>query len=143
MLFSLTLHSIYPTTIANTGVRAMAVDFTLSGDGISLPGIKLSIYNTLTGGTEVKTLYVDYQTVDFQSGHSLQVSLEGVDPGVYFVEFFYKTTGTPRKPLTVTGQSSGGSDVRNLKLNGTVIAINKLNGSNVSKETLNGNKVYE
>lgn len=144
MLFNLTLESIYPTTVANTGTVSITVYFTLDGDGLTLPGVTLSLYNSLVGGAVVKSLYYDSGRLNLESGNSFSVSFSGVDPGTYYVELFYKSTGTPRRAITVTGQSSGGStDVRNLKLNGTTITTNRLNGSNVSKETLNGNKVYE
>ncbi len=144
MLFNLDIVSIHPTTVANTGTESMSVYFILSGDGLVLPGVTLSLYSSSTGGSLVKVLYNDNLRTNLNSGEPLAVSFSGVEPGTYYVELQYKARGTPRKAVTVTGQSSGGStDVRNLKLNGTTITSNKLNGSNVSNETLNGNKVYE
>lgn len=139
MAYSLELHSINPTTAANTGSVGLRLSFTLSGSGFSLPGFSVNLYSAATGGTLVKGLYYS-DTEDPISGNAVSVNFSGVAPGTYYVEMYFRAGGTPRRAITITGSSS---DANNLKLNAVAIVNNTLNGSNVTKETHNGSTVYE
>lgn len=77
MAYTLTIHSISPTSAANTGKIGLVVNFTLSGSGFSLPGFSLSLYDALTGGSYVKSLYYD-DINDLQSGMAYSVSFSGL-----------------------------------------------------------------
>ena len=138
MAYTLTLNSISPTTAANTGNIGLRINFSLSGSGLAIPGFSLRLYNALSGGTLIKTLYYS-DMYDPISGNSLLVDFIGVSPGTYYVELYYKVAGTPRRAITITGV--GG--VKNIKLNSSEVSSNKLNSLNVTKETHNGNTVYE
>ena len=138
MSYTLTIHSISPTTVSNTGNIGLSINFTLSGSGFALPGFSLSLYNSLTGGSYVKSLYYD-DINDLQSGMAYSVSFLGINPGTYYVDVFYKTPGTPRRAITVLGSSSG---TELITLNGNTVTSNSLNGSQVTNETVNGVKVY-
>ena len=96
------------------------------------------MYDSPTGETLVKSLYSDGSN-DLQSGMAYSVSFSGVSPGTYYIEVFYKATGTPRKPITITGASS---DIELITLNGNKVTSNSLNGSPILSETVNGFKVY-
>jgi hypothetical protein len=138
MAYTLTIHSISPTSAANTGNIGLVINFTLSGSGVSLPGFSLSLYDALTGGTYVKSLYYD-DINDLQSGMANTVSFSGVSPGTYYVEVFFKAPGSTRRAITITG-SSGTTEL--ITLNGSKVTSNSLNGSQITSETVNGVKVY-
>lgn len=138
MAYTLTLNSISPTTAANTGNIGLRINFSLSGSGLAIPGFSLRLYNALSGGTLIKTLYYS-DMYDPISGNSLLVDFIGVSPGTYYVELYYKVAGTPRRAITIAGV--GG--VKNIKLNSSEVSSNKLNSLNVTKETHNGNTAYE
>ena len=138
MAYTLTIYSISPTTASNTGNIGLVINFTLSGSGVSLPGFSLSLYDALTGGTYVKSLY--YEDInDLQSGMAYSVSFSGISPGTYYVEVFYKAPGSTRKAITITGSSSA---TELITLNGNKVTANSLNGSKITNETVNGVKVY-
>ena len=138
MAYTLTIHSISPTTAANTGNIGLSINFTLSGSGVSLPGFSLSLYDSLSGGSYIKSLYYD-DTNDLQSGMAYSVSFSGVSPGTYYVEVFYKAPGSTRSAITITGSSSA---TELITLNGNKVTSNSLNGSQMTNETVNGVKVY-
>lgn len=139
MAYTLSINSIYPTTFTSTDNQTIRIDFSLSGFGIGLPGFRIDLYSKLTGGSLVKTLYVETK-YDLEAGISYLVSLADIASGTYYVEVYYRTVGTPRKAITIT---SSHINIRNLTLNGTKITNNRLNNNEVSLETLNNNKVYE
>jgi hypothetical protein len=138
MAYTLTIHSISPTTAVNTGSIGLSINFTLSGSGVSLPGFSLSLYDALSGGTYIKSLYYD-DINDLQSGMAYSVSFSGVSPGTYYVEVFYKAPGTTRRAITITGSSSA---TELITLNGSKVTANSLNGSQITNETVNGVKVF-
>ena len=138
MAYTLTIHSISPTTAANTGNIGLSINFTLSGSGVSLPGFSLSLYDSLSGGSYIKSLYYD-DINDLQSGMAYSVSFSGVNPGTYYVEAFFKAPGSTRKAITITGSSSA---TELITLNGSKVTTNSLNGSQITSETVNGVKVY-
>ena len=138
MAYTLTIHSISPTTAANTGNIGLSINFTLSGSGVSLPGFSLSLYDALSGGSYIKSLYYD-DINDLQSGMAYSVSFSGVSPGTYYVEVFYKAPGTTRRAITITGSSSA---TELITLNGSKVTANSLNGSQITNETVNGVKVF-
>lgn len=138
MAYTLTIHSISPTTAANTGNIGLVVNFTLSGSGFSLPGFSFNLYNSLTGGSLVKSLYYD-DVNDLQSGMAYSVSFSGVSPGTYYVEVFFKAPGSTRRAITITGSAS---TTELITLNGSKVTSNSLNGSQITSETVNGVKVY-
>lgn len=138
MAYTLTIHSISPTTASNTGNIGLVINFTLSGSGVSLPGFSLSLYDALTGGTLVKSLYYD-DINDLQSGMANTVSFSGVSPGTYYVDVFFKAPGSIRRAITITGSSSV---TELITLNGSKVTSNLLNGSQITNETVNGAKVY-
>lgn len=138
MAYTLTIHSISPTTAANTGNIGLVVNFTLSGSGFSLPGFSFNLYNSLTGGSLVKSLYYD-DINDLQSGMAYSVSFSGVSPGTYYVEVFFKAPGSTRRAITITGSAS---TTELITLNGNKVTSNSLNGSQITSETVNGVKVY-
>jgi hypothetical protein len=138
MAYTLTIHSISPATAANTGNIGLVVNFTLSGSGFSLPGFSFNLYNSLTGGSLVKSLYYD-DINDLQSGMAYSVSFSGVSPGTYYVEVFFKAPGSTRRSITVTGSAS---TTELITLNGNKVTSNSLNGSQITSETVNGVKVY-
>jgi hypothetical protein len=134
----LSVSSISPTTVSNTGNVSLIINFSIVGDGLSLPGYAINLYDSLTGGTIVKQLYYS-DSDDIISGYATTVSFSGVSSGTYYVELYYKTTGTPRKQIVVTGTTT----TQNINLNGTKITSYTLNGSSISTENLNGVIVYE
>lgn len=138
MAYTLTIHSISPTTAANTGNIGLSINFTLSGSGVSLPGFSLSLYDALSGGSYIKSLYYD-DINDLQSGMAYSVSFSGVGPGTYYVEVFYKAPGSARRSITITGSSSA---TELITLNGSKVTTNSLNGSQITNETVNGVKVF-
>ena len=138
MAYTLTIHSISPTTAANIGNIGLSINFTLTGSGVSLPGFSLSLYDALSGGTYIKSLYYD-DINDLQSGMAYSVSFSGVSPGTYYVEVFYKAPGTTRRAITITGSSSA---TELITLNGSKVTANSLNGSQITNETVNGVKVF-
>ncbi|ABX81242.1 hypothetical protein [Acholeplasma laidlawii] len=138
MAYTLTIHSISPTTAANTGNIGLSINFTLSGSGVSLPGFSLSLYDALSGGSYIKSLYYD-DINDLQSGMAYSVSFSGVSPGTYYVEIFYKAPGTTRRAITITGSSSA---TELITLNGSKVTASSLNGSQITNETVNGVKVF-
>lgn len=139
MAYTLNISSISPTTVTNSGSIPLRIYFSLSGSGITFPGFTIDLYNSLTGGSLIKTLYYD-SIYDLESGLSYLVNFDNIAPGTYYVEVYYKVKGTPRRAITITSSNPG---VNNLTLNGSNITSNKINNSNVEKETLNNNKVYE
>jgi len=138
MAYTLTIHSISPTTAANTGYVGLTVNYTLSGSGISFPGFQISLYSALTGGTLVKTLYYD-EINELPNGLATSVTFSNVSPGTYYIDIFYKVAGSVRKAITITGQSSV---VELITLNGIKVTTNTHNGTTVTNETLNGTKLY-
>jgi hypothetical protein len=138
MAYTLTIHSISPATAENTGNIGLVVNFTLSGSGFSLPGFSFNLYNSLTGGSLVKSLYYD-DINDLQSGMAYSVSFSGVSPGTYYVEIFFKAQGSTRRSITITGSAS---TTELITLNGNKVTSNSLNGSQITNETVNGVKVY-
>ena len=72
------------------------------------------------------------------SGNAVTVSFADVSPGTYYIDVFYRVQGSPRKAIQVTG----GSAVRNIKINGTTVTSNSLNNVAITNETVNGTKVY-
>lgn len=138
MAYTLTLHSISPATAANTGNVSLILYFTLSGDGISLPGFSVDLYDAAIGGNHIKSLhYSDYD--EPSSGYAISISFAGVSPGTYYIQMFYRAIGTPRIAITITGSSSG---IKNIILNGNQVSANTHNGLTITNETLNGTKIY-
>lgn len=138
MAYTLTLHSISPLEVTNTGNVSLILYFTLSGDGISLPGFSVDLYNAASGGTHVKSLYYsDY--IEPISGNAITVSFGGVAAGTYYVQMFYRVNSSSRRAITVTGSSGG---VNNMTINGTSVTANTHNGSTITNETINGTKIY-
>ncbi len=138
MAYTLNINSINPSTALNTGYIGLIINYSLSGSGISFPGFSINLYDALTGGTLVKTLYYD-DMKDLQSGMANSVTFSGVNPGTYYVDVYYKTQGTPRKQITITGSSSS---TRLITLSGSTVTSNSLNASQITNETINGVKVY-
>lgn len=137
--YKLTVHSIRPTTVTNSGNIGLAINFSLSGMGLSLPGFSIALYTQAVGGSLVKQLY--YSDIDnLNSGDATYVSFSNVNPGTYYVEVYYRATGTPRKEIIVNAAQS---KVNNLSLNNSKVSSNLLNGSKVVSEVLNGTKIYE
>lgn len=139
MAYTLTINSIYPTSVEQKSGVAMSINYRLLGSGFVIPGCNISLYDSLTGGSFVKTLFND-DFYDLVSGNAVSVSFADVSPGTYYVQVFYKATGAPRRPIEVLGSGGG---VRNITLNGTKITSNSLNGVEITNETLNGTKVYD
>ena len=137
MAYSLTINSISPTSVEQKSGVGLIINFTLSGSGISLPGSNIVLYSSLTGGTAIKTLYYE-DFYDLISGNAVTVSFADVSPGTYYIDVFYRAQGSPRKAIQVTG----GSAVRNIKINGTTVTSNSLNNVAITNETVNGTKVY-
>ena len=137
MAYSLTINSISPTSVEQKSGVGLIINFTLSGSGISLPGCNIVLYSSLTGGTAIKTLYYE-DFYDLISGNAVTVSFADVSPGTYYIDVFYRAQGSPRKAIQVTG----GSAVRNIKVNGTTVTSNSLNNVAITNETVNGTKVY-
>ena len=102
MAYTLTLHSISPTAAENLGNVALRMYFSLSGSGFSIPGFTINLYSSLTGGTIIKQLYYS-DMYDPISGNGIIVNFNGVSPGTYYIELFFKTTATPRRAITITG----------------------------------------
>lgn len=138
MAYTLTINSIYPTSVEQKSGVALSVNFRLLGSGFVIPGCNISLYDSLTGGTFVKTLFYD-DMYDLTSGNAVSVSFSDVSPGNYYVEVYYRAKGTPRKAIQVLGSSG----VRNITLNGTKVTSNNLNGVAITNETLNGTKIYD
>ncbi len=139
MAYTLNISSVSPTTFTNTANQSIRINFSLTGSGLAYPGFTIDLYNSSSGGSVIKTLYYE-PTYDLLSGVSYMVSFDDIEPGTYYVSVYYKAQGNLRKPITVTGVSSG---VNNITLNGSKLTTNNLNNSAVLSETLNGNKVYE
>jgi len=137
MPYSLTINSISPTSVEQKSGIPLIINFTLSGSGISIPGCNISLYDSLTGGIFIKTLFYD-DFYDLNSGYAVTVSFADVNPGTYYVQVFYKESGTPRKAITVTG----GSPIRNITVNSITVNSNSLNNVAITNETINGTKVY-
>ncbi len=137
MAYSLTINSISPTSVEQKSGVGLIINFTLSGSGISLPGSNIVLYSSLTGGTAIKTLFYE-DFYDLISGNAVTVSFADVSPGTYYIDVFYRAQGSPRKAIQVTG----GSAVRNIKINGTTVTSNSLNNVAITNETVNGTKVY-
>lgn len=139
MAYTLTINNIYPISVEQKSGVAFSVDFTLSGSGFVIPGCNISLYDSLTGGTFVKTLFYD-DMYDLTSGNAVSVSFSDVSPGNYYVQVFYKAIGAPRRLIQVIGSGGG---IRNITLDGTKVTSNNLNGVAITNETLNGTKVYD
>lgn len=138
MPYTLTINSISPTTVEQKNSVGLIVNYTLSGSGFVIPGTNIALYDSLTGGNFVKTLFYD-DIYDLASGLAVTVSFADVSPGTYYVQVFYKENGTPRKQIVVTG---GSSAVKNITINGSTVTYNSLNNVAVTNETANGTKVY-
>lgn len=137
MAYTLTLNSIYPTTVEQKNNIGLIINYTLSGSGFGIMGSTITLYDRLTGGSIIKTLY--YDDYELVSGNAVYVSFADVSPGTYYVDLHYLVQGTPRKEIVVTG---GSSAVRNITINGTTVTYNSLDNVAVTNETVNGTKVY-
>ncbi len=137
MAYTLTIDSISPTSVEQKSNVGLIINYLLKGSGFVIPGCNISLYDNLTGGTFIKTLFYD-DFYDLISGNAITVSFADVTPGTYYVEVYYRELGTPRKAITVTA----GSAVRNITVNSVTVNSNSLNNVAITNETINDTKVY-
>jgi uncharacterized repeat protein (TIGR02543 family) len=104
--YTLSLISINPTSANAVSGVALALNYSLSGDGISFPGHTVSLYTTLTGGSSIRSLFSSDRDPDSSTSTTISADFSGLSTGTYYVEFFWKTTSTPRRAISITGNTS-------------------------------------